>query len=675
MSSAAFFPAPASVIGPARAGGLLLRALLALLLGALLSGHASSSRADDFLDPEQAFRLGAQVRPDGAAELVFGIADGYYLYREQFRITTHPAGAAVVVTLPRGEIKHDATFGRDMEVHHRRAVLQLRLDAATPAGAPLFLVVRSQGCAEAGLCYPPQVHVLRASVGEGGRLLALSPVAADEARAAGVDTAGAMLAQAEPDADAIGADAIGADANGAAADGGAKAAHAPSAAPAARGSSGEIGRLQAVLQQGRLLPIAGAFALAGLLLAFTPCVLPMVPILSSILIGHGGAHDRPHRKGRGFLLALAYALGMAVVYTLLGVAAGLAGEGLAAWLQNPWVLGAFGLLLVALALSMFGVYTLQMPAALQTRLSAASGRLRGGTLLGAAGMGMLSALVVGPCVAAPLAGALIYISQTRDVVIGGVALFAMAMGMSLPLLAMGASAGALLPRVGPWMERVKTVFGLLLLAVAWWLVQPVLPAWAVLSLAAVWLGLAAAFLGAFDTLGASASLRHRAAKGAGLALAVLAAVQIVGAVAGARSPWQPLAPFTGAGSAQAQVQAAALPFRRIASVAELDAALQAAAGRPVMLDFYADWCVSCKEMEHLTFSDEAVRARLAGAVLLQADVTANTPEHRALLKRFGLFGPPGIVFFDRQGREVEGTRVIGFEGPQDFIASLQRAGL
>lgn len=651
MSSAAFFPAPASVIGPARAGGLLLRALLALLLGVLLSGHASSSRADDFLDPEQAFRLGAQVRPDGAAELVFGIADGYYLYREQFRITTHPAAAGVAVTLPRGEIKHDATFGRDMEVHHRRAVLQLRLDAATPAGAPLFLVVRSQGCAEAGLCYPPQVHVLRASVGEGGRLLALSPVAADEARAAGVDTAGAMLAQAAPDAGALGS---------------AAEAEAP-------GSSGEIGRLQAVLQQGRLLPIAGAFLLAGLLLAFTPCVLPMVPILSSILIGHGGAHDRPHRRGRGFVLALAYALGMAVVYTLLGVAAGLAGEGLAAWLQNPWVLGAFGLLLVALALSMFGVYTLQMPAALQTRLSAASGRLRGGTLLGAAGMGMLSALVVGPCVAAPLAGALIYISQTRDVVIGGVALFAMAMGMSLPLLAMGASAGALLPRVGPWMERVKTVFGLLLLAVAWWLVQPVLPAWAVLSLAAVWLGLAAAFLGAFDTLGASASLRHRAAKGAGLALAVLAAVQIVGAVAGARSPWQPLAPFTGAGSAQAQT--AALPFARIASVAELDAALQAAAGRPVMLDFYADWCVSCKEMEHLTFSDEGVRARLAGAVLLQADVTANTPEHRALLKRFGLFGPPGIVFFDRQGREVEGTRVIGFEGPQAFIASLQRAGL
>ncbi|MFZ5519875.1 MAG: protein-disulfide reductase DsbD [Pseudomonadota bacterium] len=644
---------PAGPRGPSRAAGLIWRALLSVVLGLLLLAPPGTARAEDFLDPEQAFRLGAHVRPDGAADLVFGIADGYYLYREQFRVTTHPAGAAVTVTLPRGEIKHDATFGRDMEVHHRRAVLQLRLDAATPAGAPLWLLVRSQGCAEAGLCYPPQVHVLRATAGEGGQLLALTPITADEARATGVDTAGAMLAQAAPDAGALESAAAG-----------------DSPAP---GSSGEIGRLQAVLQQGRLLPIAGAFLLAGLLLAFTPCVLPMVPILSSILIGHGGAHDRPHRKGRGFLLALAYALGMAVVYTLLGVAAGLAGEGLAAWLQNPWVLGAFGLLLVALALSMFGVYTLQMPAALQTRLSAASGRLRGGTLAGAAGMGMLSALVVGPCVAAPLAGALVYISQTRDVVIGGVALFAMAMGMSLPLLAMGASAGALLPRAGPWMERVKTVFGLLLLAVAWWLVQPVLPAWAVLSLAAVWLGLAAAFLGAFDTLGASASLRHRAAKGAGLALAVLAATQIVGAVAGARSPWQPLAPFTGAGSAQAQP--AALPFRRIASEAELDAALQAAAGRPVMLDFYADWCVSCKEMEHLTFSDEAVRARLAGAVLLQADVTANTPEHRALLKRFGLFGPPGIVFFDRQGHERAGTRVIGFEGPQAFIASLERAGL
>jgi thiol:disulfide interchange protein DsbD len=642
----------------ARLPGGLLRGWLAwavLLAGLLLALQPLPARADDFLDPEQAFRLGAQVRPDGAAELVWGIADGYYLYREQFRVTTHPAGAAVAVTLPRGEIKHDPTFGRDMEVHHRRAVLQLRLDAATPAGAPLHLVVRSQGCAEAGLCYPPQVHVLRATVAEGGRLLALTPLSADAARAAGVDTAGALLAQAEPDAQAVGQAGVGATTNG------------------PGGSAGEVGRLQAVLQGGRLLPIAGAFLLAGLLLAFTPCVLPMVPILSSILIGHGGAHDRPHRKGRGFVLALAYSLGMAAVYTLLGVAAGLAGEGLAAWLQNPWVLGAFGLLLVALALSMFGVYTLQMPPALQTRLSAASGRLRGGTLAGAAGMGMLSALVVGPCVAAPLAGALVYISQTRDVLIGGVALFALAMGMSLPLLAMGASAGALLPRAGPWMERVKTVFGLLLLAVAWWLVQPVLPAWAVLALAAVWLGLAAAFLGAFDTLGASASLRHRAAKGAGLALAVLAGTQIVGAVAGARSPWQPLAPFTGGASTTAS--AAALPYTRVASLAELDAALQSAAGRPVMLDFYADWCVSCKEMEHLTFSDAAVRERLAGALLLQADVTANTPEHRALLKRFGLFGPPGIVFFDRQGREVPGVRVVGFEGPQVFLQSLQRAGL
>lgn len=630
-----------------QAGGAVLRLLAALVWLAL----SLLARADDFLPPEQAFRFGTEVQGDGSARLVWGIARGYYLYREQFSVRTHPAGPPPQVSLPRGEVKHDATFGRDMEVHHGRAVVDVRLDAATPAGAPLWLVVRSQGCADAGLCYPPQLHVLQANVGPGGRLLALTPLSPDQARAAGVDTEGALLAQAAPDA-----------------------GPSPLAdAPAAQGSGGAMARLQAVLREGRLLPIAGAFLLAGLLLSFTPCVLPMVPILSSILIGHGGAHDRPHRRGRGFVLALAYALGMAVVYTALGVAAGLAGEGLAAWLQNPWVLGAFGLLLVALALSMFGAYTVQMPAALQTRLSAASARLRGGTLVGAAGMGMLSALVVGPCVAAPLAGALVYISQTRDVVIGGVALFAMAMGMSVPLLLMGVSAGALLPRVGPWMERVKTVFGLLLLAVAWWLVQPVLPAWAVLGLAAAWLGLAAAFLGAFDSLGPSASLRHRAAKGAGLALAVLAGVQIVGAAAGARSPWEPLAPLVGRRADAAPDQA--FPFRRIASVAELDAALQAAGGRPVMLDFYADWCVSCKEMEARTFSDAAVRARLAGAVLLQADVTANTADHRALLKRFGLFGPPGIVFFDSGGREVTSVRVIGFEGPSTFLDSLRRAGL
>ena len=320
-----------------------------------------------------------------------------------------------------------------------------------------------------------------------------------------------------------------------------------------------------------------------------------------------------------------------------------------------------------------------MPGFIQTRLSEQSSRLRGGTYVGAFLMGGLSALVVGPCVAAPLAGALVYISQTKNVVIGGVALFALASGMSVPLLLMGLSAGSLLPRAGVWMESVKTFFGMLLLAVAWWLVQPVLPAAVSLGLLGVLLALGAAFLGGFDTLGATASVAHRAAKGLGLVLFIGAIAQIVGALTGADNPLQPLRPLvarvTAAQAATGSAAEAALPFQRITTPAELDAALAAAAGRPVMLDFYADWCVSCKEMEHNTFSDERVRQRLAGAVLVQADVTVSNEATKALLKRFGLFGPPGILFFDGQGHENTAARVIGYQAPEVFLASLGAAGL
>jgi thiol:disulfide interchange protein DsbD len=379
----------------------------------------------------------------------------------------------------------------------------------------------------------------------------------------------------------------------------------------------------------------------------------MVPILSSIIVGEGDKAGR----GRGFVLSLSYSLGMAIVYTALGVAAGLAGEGLAAALQNPWVLGAFGVLMVLLALSMFGVYELQMPAAIQTRLAAASGRRSGGKLAGVFAMGAISALFVGPCVAAPLAGALVYISQTRDVVTGGTALFSMAAGMSVPLILVGVSAGALLPKAGAWMETVKRFFGVLLLAMAWWLVSPVLPG-AVQMAGWTLLGIA---------YGIDLLRRHKywPARAAAALLISLGIVQLVGVATGARDPLAPLAHVRGGTASE-------LAFKRIKSVAELDRVLADTGGKTVMLDFYADWCVACKEMEKLTFIAPAVQNKLQDTILLQVDVTANNDDDKTLLKRFNLFGPPGIIFFDRDGHEITDSRVIGFQNVDSFLSSLNR---
>ena len=369
---------------------------------------------------------------------------------------------------------------------------------------------------------------------------------------------------------------------------------------------------------------------------------------------------------RGFLLAAAYVFGMALTYAAAGVAAGLSGAMLAAALQNPWVLGAFAAIFVALALAMLGVYQLQLPVALQSRLADATNRMHGGRAAGVFVMGALSALIVGPCVAAPLAGALLYISQSRDVVLGGFALFALALGMGAPLLAVGASAGALLPKAGPWMETVNRFFGVLLLGVAIYIVSPFLPvsvqmgAWGALLIGT------AIFLRATDPLPADAHGFQRFSKGVGVIALVTGIAYAIGALSGSRDLLQPL---SGLGAGAVAERSVETPFQRVGSLSELEARI-AQAGKPVMLDFYADWCVSCKEMERYTFTDERVRKRLGDLLLLQADVTANSPEHAALLKRFRLFGPPGIVFFDGNGREIQGLRVIGFQPADKFVAVL-----
>ncbi|MYN18310.1 protein-disulfide reductase DsbD, partial [Rugamonas sp. FT107W] len=423
----------------------------------------------------------------------------------------------------------------------------------------------------------------------------------------------------------------------------------PAAAPP---PADEASRWEAALRTGSLTIILPLFLVLGLGLSFTPCVLPMVPILSSIIVGEGAQSSR----SRGLILSSAYSLGMAIVYTGLGVAAGFAGEGLAAQFQNPWVLGTFALLMALLSLSMFGYYELQVPAVFQSRLSTVSNRQSAGKLAGVFVMGMISALIVGPCVGPALLGILVFISGSHDAVLGGAALFAMAVGMSVPLLLVGASAGALLPRAGAWMDAVKRFFGVMLLAVGWWLVSPVLPP------AVQMIGWAALLTGYGVYL--LARRGKWVAKSVGVIAAVLGLMQLVGVASGGRDPLAPLA-HLGA-------KHETLAFQRIKTVQQLDALLAQTGGRTVMLDFYADWCVSCKEMEKLTFVDPQVRAKLANSLLLQVDVTANDADDKAMLKRFGLFGPPGIILFDKQGREIDGARVIGFQDAAKFTASLSR---
>jgi thiol:disulfide interchange protein DsbD len=588
----------------------LLWSVVMLTMWWALPAHAQQ----DFLQPEQAFRLNVSKRADGQVRLNWDISQGYYLYRQQMKVEADPVGSAQEADWPAGTRKTDETYGESEVYHDNVAVL-------VTAPAAQALTIGWQGCAEAGLCYPPQT-----------RRVNLADVAT-------TPTAGAGVAPA-------------------------------SVSRSASGTLGEDQDLADRLSRINLGWMLLVFFGLGLLMTFTPCVLPMVPILSSLIAGSGAS------PRRGFVLSLAFVLPMALTYAGVGAAAALAGANLQAVLQNPWVLGSFGLVFVVLALAMFGFYELQLPAVLRNRLNNASQGRRGGTVAGAATMGMLSALLVGPCMTAPLAGALLYIGNSGDVLTGGLALFAMGLGMGVPLLLVGTLGARLLPRPGDWMNRVKVLFGFILLGAAIFFVARVLPAALTLGLWGAWLlAIALSLLALVQKLGTDRgrlSSRYLA-----LLLGLWGGSMVIGAAGGAHDPLQPLT-FGASASTPAQA-AAGNDFMARFAPAKTQAALEARVaeagqrGQWALVDFYADWCVSCDVIEREVFADPLVQQALGDMQLLRPDVTANNADDRTLMRTHQILGPPTMLLIGPDGKERRAERIIGELSADDFLARLARA--
>ncbi|NDF85631.1 MAG: protein-disulfide reductase DsbD [Gammaproteobacteria bacterium] len=590
------------------------------LIASFFSGSTFAQLGEsEFLPPDQAFRVEVAAQGADMIRVDFLVTPGYYLYRHRFNFSLDTAAGTPNATLgspdiPEGEWKEDEFFGRQ-QVFHEGVSVSIPV-SRTPGGVlELPIIVGLQGCADKGLCYPPEKRRFKVSLPATNSAI------------------GGDLGDRSTDRESS------------------ASARAPSGS--AQGFVSEQDRLAELIRTGHLSFVLLTFFGLGLLLAFTPCVLPMVPILSGIIAGQGSGVT----TGRAFALSLSYVLGMAVMNTLAGVAAAAAGQQIQALFQQPWIIVLFSLIFVALALSMFGLFTIQLPASLQTRLSEVSNRQRAGTFGGVAVMGALSALIVSACVAPPLFAALAVIAQTGDMVRGGSALFVMSLGMGVPLLVIGTSAGRLLPKAGGWMDTVKKFFGVLMLAVAAWMLSRLvedrgsLLLWAVPASIGAWL-----LLSEFKTR----SITGWVMRGLGAVLGLYALALIAGVFLGGRDPLAPIP--------QLAKPEKTLQFTVIKTVDDLDRAIAAAAaeGRPAMLDFYADWCVSCKEMERYTFTDTAVQAALANAVLLKADVTANDEADQALLRRFEIFGPPTIAFWGPDGVERKNYRVVGFMKADEF---------
>ena len=568
--------------------------------------------AQTFLAPEKVFQLQAQALDARRLEVLIRTEQGHYLYKNKLKFEILPPSVRLApFQLPGGLIKDDPVFGRT-ETYRDVFRLILPIEREDPAVRSLVLAVSFQGCSDRGLCYPPTVRKIEVA------LPALT------------EGVGSVTGS-----------------NG--------------------GSGDDPSRITALMAQKNLPWILLSFFGFGLLLSLTPCVFPMIPILSGLIISQGAGVTRK----RGFLLSLVYVLGMAATYALAGVLAGLSGSLLAAFLQNPWVLSAFALVFVLLALSMFGFYELQMPGRLQSRLSKTSNRLPGGNLFGVLVMGALSALIIGPCVTAPLAGALLYISRTQNLWLGGTALFVLALGMGVPLLVIGTSAGALLPRAGVWMEAVKKFFGILLLAVALRLISPFMALALQMFLWSALLIVSAMFLRPLDPLPEGAGAGSRIGKGIGFLILMTGSAYLVGSLSGGQNLYQPLSGILDKGSGQEQPAAAKLSFQPVARLAEWEQILGSSSEQPVLVYFGAEWCTACKEMERTTFQDPGVREKLKNFRLFKVDLTATGPENQALLKKFSLFGPPAVLFF-KQGREITPARMIGEQDARQFLRRLDQ---
>jgi thiol:disulfide interchange protein DsbD len=603
---------------------------LSALLG---SAAAAGGPKDEPLPVEQAFRFRTELADPFTLQVLWRIAPGYYLYRHTLGVETTSSSVQFgAPSLPPGVPKVDEEYGNTL-VFFDEVAMTVPLTRSGPGAQSLPLTIRFQGCKEDSICYPPQAVA--------------ATIDLPAATAAGAASAGNRTA-------------VPAEA-------------APATAP-----ESEQDLLFALIRDGNLFAVMAMFAGLGLLLSFTPCCLPMYPILSGIIVGHStterAGHGRQGGSKKAFLLSVAFVLGMAVTYTILGAVFAAAGSQVQAVMQQPAVTIGVALLFVALALSMFGLFDLQIPASWQTKLNTISGEQRSGSFIGAGIMGIISAAVVTTCVTPPLVAALTVIAKTGDVARGAMALFALAIGMGIPLLAIGASAGRLMPKAGAWMVSVKAAFGLMMLGMAVWMLDRLWPGTLTLALWAVLLVIGGIFLGAFAPLDGSATMPRKLGKGFGIVAIIYGAALLVGALAGNDDALRPLK-FASAPSVTGNNKSgnAHLQFTRIKTVDDLERAVASAAaeGRPVVLDFYADWCVSCKEMEKYTFPDPAVRSALTDAVVLQADVTKVDAEDQALMQRFGIIGPPTIMFFTADGMEQTSRRIVGFKPAAEFAAHLR----
>lgn len=587
-------------------------------LGGTTAAPGLGAATGEFPPPEEVFFPDLFALDGNTVEVGIRILPGYYVYKDKIAVRSLSDNAmAGRLELPPGTLHHDEFFGETV-VYYDEVVGRLTIARATPEAMDLDLELDYQGCADAGLCYQPQTVALTVALPEAEAVSDLAAIRPPQA---------VMVSEQD--------------------------------------------RLAQLIVEGKLWRVLATFFGLGLLLAFTPCVLPMIPILMSIIAGEG---DKTSPL-RGFTLALSYVIGMALIYTAAGVAAAAAGTQLQAAFNQPWVLMLFAGLFVALALAMFGGYDLQMPSSLQSRLAGLSGSQKSGTTIGAFVMGALSALIVTACVAPALIAALIVMAQTADLWRGGAALFAMSLGMGTPLLFVGAAQGHVLPRSGAWMVAVKTAFGFMLLGLAIWMLRTILPGGLSMMLWATLVFMAGVFLGGLSTLGSGATATQKLGKGFGVLAMLYGLLLGLGALTGGTNPLKPLATMNFAGGSAAVPAEDHLEFKRIKTVEDLERELAGASerGQTVMLDFYADWCVSCIEMEEYTFTDSGVQATLADTLLLQADVTANDEQDKELLQQFGVFGPPTIIFFGSDGRQREGYEVVGFMNASDFSAHVDAA--